>query len=291
MRITGNRMIDVAKAADAANQSRVAKFAAEASSGLRVTKPSDDPEAWAASQRASMKQTLAGGSVAALEVGRERLALTDHALGGIGDALSSMRVLALQGANASYGAADRAQLGAQVRTLFATAIAAANTQTVDGEYILAGSVSTSAPFSATGTYTGDSSVRDLPISDDAIVGSSITGASLTASAGVDVLPLFDRVASALEANDLAGLQSLLPELESATKQVGLARTQTGGTMNAVDSALSAHADLSTHLSTEVARAVEADIVTSASNLAKATHALEASRAITSHIVAVVDPSK
>lgn len=291
MRITGNRMIDVAATANAANQSRVAQASNEASSGLRVTKPSDDPGAWAAAQRAQMKKTLAGGSAAALEVGRERIALTDHALAGVGDALSSMRELAIQGSNASLGANDRAALAVQVRAMFASAIEAANTQTVDGEYILAGTQSTTAPFSTTGAYSGDTSVRDLPSIESSLTGSSIPGSSLTASAGVDVLPLFDRVARALETNDVAGLQALLADVETATKQVGLARTQTGGTMNVLDAALSAHADLSAHLTNEVSRAVEADIVASASNLAKATHALEASRAITSHIVAVVNPTK
>jgi flagellar hook-associated protein 3 FlgL len=291
MRITGNRMIDVAAAANAANQSKVAKSANEASSGMRVGKPSDDPDAWASAQRASMKKTLAGGSAAALEVGRERLALTDHALSGVGDALSTMRQLATQGANASYGADERAQIAVQVRAMFAAAIDAANTQTADGEFVLAGSRSTSAPFSSAGAYAGDDDIRDLPITDDAISGSAIAGSSLTASSGVDVLPLFDRVALALETNDVAGLQALLGDIDRATKQVSLARTQTGGTMNVLDAALSAHADLNAHLTNEVSRAVEADIVASASNLAKATQALEASRAVTSHIVAVVNPTK
>jgi flagellar hook-associated protein 3 FlgL len=291
MRITGNRMIDVAATANAANQSRVAQASNEASTGMRVTKPSDDPDAWAAAQRATMKKTLAGGSVAALEVGRERLALTDHALAGVGDALSKMRELAVQGSNATYGADERAQLAVQVRAMFAAAIDSANTQTADGEYVLAGSRSTTTPFSATGAYAGDDDVRDLPITDDALTGSAVAGSSLTASSGVDVLPLFDRVARALETNDVAGLQALLGDIDTATKQVGLARTQTGGTMNVLDAALSAHADLDAHLTSEVARAVEADIVASASNLAKATHALEASRAITSHIVATVNPTK
>ncbi len=291
MRITGNRMIDVAANANAANLSRAAKAANEASSGLRVGKPSDDPDAWAAAERASMKKTLAGGSVGALEAGRERLAVTDHALAGVGDALSKMRELATQGANATYSADDRAQMAVQVRAMFAAAIDSANTQTANGEYVLSGSATTAAPFSATGVYVGNSDVRNLPITDDALTGSAVAGSALTAASGIDVLPLFDRVARALETNDVAGLQALLGDIATATKQVGLARTQTGGTMNVLDAALSAHADLNAHLTNEVSRAVEADIVASASNLAKATQALEASRAITSHIVAVVNPTR
>jgi flagellin-like hook-associated protein FlgL len=106
-----------------------------------------------------------------------------------------------------------------------------------------------------------------------------------------VLPLFDRIASALESNDPDALRALLGDVDTAVKQVGLARMRTGGTMNVLDAAIAAHADLDFHLTTEIARAVEADVVASASNLAKTTQALEASRAITSHIVALVNPTK
>jgi flagellar hook-associated protein 3 FlgL len=291
MRITGNRMIDMAQQANAANQSKAAIAANEASSGLRVEKPSDDPEAWAAAQRANAKKTVNAGSVSALETGRERLGLTDNALGSIGDALSSMRELAVQGSNASYGASDREKLAVQVRALFAGAVEAANTRSADGEYILAGSASNAAPFSNAGVYGGDATSRELPITDSATAVATVSGSVLTAGNGVDVLPLFDRVAKALETNDQAALSSLLGEIDTATKQVGLARTRTGGTMNVLDAALTAHAQLATHLASEVSRAVESDLVASASNLAKTTQALEASRAITSHIVALVDPTK
>lgn len=291
MRITGNRMIDMAQAANAANQSKAAAAANEASSGLRVQKPSDDPEAWAAAQRANARKTVAAGSVSALETGRERLGLTDNALGSIGDALSAMRELAVQGSNASYSASDRAQLAVQVRAMFASAVDAANAQSADGEYILAGTTSNTAPFSDLGVYNGDANARSLPITDDATAVAAVSGSVLTAASGVDVLPLFDRVAKALENNDPAALSALLGDIDTATKQVGLARARTGGTMNVLDSALDAHANLATHLASEVSRAVESDLVASASNLAKTTQALEASRAITSHIVALVDPTK
>ncbi len=291
MRITGNRMIDVAASNNAANQAKAAAAANEASTGLRVTKPSDDPEAWAAAERAAAKKTLTGAATTALHAGRERLDLTDGALAGVGDALSTMRELALQGSNASYSAEDRADLAVQVRSLMASAVGAANAKSADGEYILAGTRSTTAPFSTAGAYAGDSTARELATSESDLAGASITGSALTASSGVDVLPLFDRIASALESNDPDALRALLGDVDTAVKQVALARTRVGGTMNVLDAAIAAHADLDFHLTTEIARAVEADVVASASNLAKTTQALEASRAITSHIVALVDPTK
>jgi len=284
-------MIDMAVATTAANQSKVATASAEVSSGMRVTKPSDDPQAWATAQRAAVKRTLSDGAGAALEAGRERLDLVDNALSSVGENVSSLRELVVQGANASYGPAERAQLAVKARALLQGTVAAANTRTADGEYVLAGTASLTPPFSAAGIYSGDATARSLPITDDATTTGAIAGSELTAAAGVDVLPLFERVAAALDANDVTTLQSLLDDIGQATSQVGLARTRTGGTMNVLDGALDAHAALGERLASQISNAVETDVIASASNLAKASTALEASRAVTSHIVALVDPTK
>ncbi|NVB79232.1 MAG: hypothetical protein HOV81_12595 [Kofleriaceae bacterium] len=289
MRVTGNRLIEMQAATTSANQAKVATAAAEASSGLRVTKPSDDPAAWMTAQRATMRKTLAEGAASALNAGKERLDLVDGALAGIGEAVSQIRLLATQGANASYNANDRREIGVQVRSLFEAALASANSRSADGEYILAGSRSTTQPFSATGAYAGDADARALPATESLVASSTIAGSALTAAHGVDVLPLLDKVATALSNNDLTGLNSLLGDLGTAVQQVSLTRTRVGGVMNVVGAALSANDALHAHLENTISNAVEADVIESASNLAKASQSLEASRTVTSHIVGLLDP--
>lgn len=291
MRVTGNRLIDMARTATAANQAKVASAAAQASSGLRVAKPSDDPAAWLAAQRASARKALTSGAGEALAAGRERLELVDGALASIGEAVSQVRTLAVQGASASYKAEDRAALAEQVRALFATAVAAANSRSANGEYVLAGTQSLTPPFSSAGVYTGDATARDLPAAETTVASATITGSALTAANGVDVLPLLDRVATALAANDTAALQSTLDELQTAIDQVALSRSRAGGMMNVLVASLAAARDLDDHLTAEIANAVEADIVAAASELAKASSALDASRAVTSHIASLLDPRR
>jgi len=291
VRVTGNRLLDMSAAATAANQARVATASQEVSSGKRVAKPSDDPSAWMAAQRANAHKTLSHAAGEALKAGRDRLDLADGALAGIGDAVSQIRTLAVQGASASYNAGDRAELAVQVRSLFEAALASANTRAADGEYIFAGTASLAAPFSATGTYSGDGTARDLPATEQATTTTTIAGTALTAAGGVDVLPLLDRVATALAANDVTGLQAMLGDLQTAVQQVSLTRTRVGGYMNVVDSALTANDALELHLTTEVSRAIDADVIASATELSQASQALEASRAVTSHIVALIDPNK
>jgi flagellar hook-associated protein 3 FlgL len=290
MRITGNRLIDLAAASSTKNQSTVGTVAAQLSSGLRVTAPSDDPAAWVAAQRTKLRQVLSQGAGAAVAGSRDRLNLTDGALASIGDVVSQIQTLAIQGSSDTYNATNRAGLGAQVRGLFQSALASANAQSSDGEFLLAGAASLTAPFDATGVYHGDAGVRAVPISDSVTSGTTIAGSTLTAANGVDVLPLLDRVATALSNNDMPGLLAALPDLATAVKQIAMTRSQTGAAMSSLDQTTAARAQLEQDLQQSISRYVEVDTVSAASDLAKASQALEVSRAVSSHIISLLAPS-
>lgn len=287
MRITGNRLMDVSSAASVRTQSTVAEVAEQVTSGLRVGKPSDDPSAWLAAQRTKLRQAMSQGTGGAVDASRERLAITDNALASIGDVVSQVRQLAIQGSSDTYNPGDRAGLGAQIRGLFQAAIASANVQGNDGEYLLAGDASLTAPFDAAGVYHGDAAIRAVPTGDAITSGTSIAGSSLTAARGTDVLPLMDRIATAMANNDLPTLLAALPDLDTAVKQISLARTQTGGAINVLDQTTSARTALEHDMSQAISRYVEVDTVTAASDLAKATQSLEVSRAVSSHIIAML----
>lgn len=289
MRITGSRMIDLAAAATAKNQTQVGAASTEVSSGLRVARSSDDPAAWAAGERAKLHRSLAGGASAAIQASRDRLDETDAALATIGEAVSEVRQLAVQGSSASYNAEDRAALATQIRALLVTVRGAANARSSDGEYLLAGSRSLTEPFDAAGNYAGDDARREVPMSEGATTFATVSGADLTASSGVDVLPLLERVAAAFAANDPDSASAMLGDLQTAIRQVGAARTRTGNTMSVLDATKDAQAVLAENLEREIARNVETDTISAASALAKASQSLEASRAVTSHVIQLLAP--
>jgi len=290
MRVTGNQLIDAAQASTSRAQESVGRATSQVSSGLRVEKPSDDPAAWLAAHRAGLRKALMDGSRAAIAASRDRLDQTDEALSEIGDAVAQVRTLAVQGASASYGANDRAELGLQVRALFQSALAAANTKTPDGEYLLAGAASLTEPFDPSGAYVGDSTTRQVPTGDEGTAAMAVPGSELTAARGVDVLPLLDKVATALSTNDMTALGGFLAQLGTAVQQVSITRTRAGGTMQVLDATVAAHDVLSEHFAKTISDAVEVDTVAAASDLAKASQALEISRAVSSHIVSLLDPS-
>jgi len=82
----------------------------------------------------------------------------------------------------------------------------------------------------------------------------------------------------------------IPDLQTAVAQISSARTRSGSAMNVLDQTTTARAALEGNMQQMIARFVESDTVTAASELAKATQSLEVSRAVSSHIVAMLDPS-
>lgn len=291
MRVTGNRMMDLATGATLTGQSRVAAAAQEVTTGLKVTRPSDDPRAYVSAERSKLHKTLVEGSTKAMQSSRERLIQVDGALATIGDMVSQVRTLAISGASLSYNGSDRSQMAEQVRTLMSTAIGAANVRSPEGEYLLAGSDSLVEPFAPTGAYNGNSVVRDVATSPSSAVRSSVSGAELTAAGGgVDVIPLMERVAAALAANDPTAIAGTLDDLAKAVSQVGLARTRVGGSMNVLDATVTAHGELEESLTKAISADIEVDAIEAASNLAKTSQALEVSRTVTSHLISLLKPS-
>jgi flagellar hook-associated protein 3 FlgL len=287
MRITPQHIIELAAAATSRAQSAVADATSVASSGLRVAKASDDPAAWAAAQRDRVRQTLADGDGSAIATGRGTLEQTDGSLSTIAGIVAQARTLATQAASATYNASDRAALGTQVQGLFQAALAAANAQSGDGEYLLAGAKSTTPPFDANGNYQGDATARTVSASPQAI---GVPGSMLTAANGVDVLPELAKLATALSSNNVAGIQASLGTLTTATDQVSLARGRAGTGLAALSQADDARQQLSTHLDGVISDLVEADTVGAASSLARATQALDVSRAISTHVIASLTSS-
>jgi flagellar hook-associated protein 3 FlgL len=284
MRITTTHLADQVTAASQRAEARLATASGVASSGLRVQVASDDPVAWAAAQRDKVRQALGAGTGAAIQTSTTSLEQTDGALSTIGDAISRARELAVQGAS-DTNANERAALGTQVQALYAAALAAANTQGSDGAYLLAGAQTAAPPFDAAGVYQGDAATRAVATSEHGSDAVSVAGTALTATAGVDILPELAKLATALSANNLVGIQAGLGALTTATRQVGTARQQAGVGLAALSDAETSRQALATHLSTSISGLVEADTVGAISELSQASQALDITRAVGSNVLA------
>lgn len=291
MRITAHRMLELAGQAATRAQSDVADLAAQVSSGKRVERPSDDPLAWANARRLALRQAMSEGRGEGLALGADALAETDRALASIGDVTAEAKQLALQASNASLGATERATMAERVRSLFDLARTAANTRGASGEYLLAGAQSDKEPFDPRGVYQGDAGTRALETGEAGTATASLPGTALTAAGGVDVLPALARLASALDANDLPGIQLAIDEMSTAHDQVSKARTAVGSMGAVLRDADDARGELEVTLQGRIAAFTEVDVVTAASELAQRTRALEAAQAVNGRLAQLLSPSR
>lgn len=290
MRVTETRMIELAGDAVSQARDRAAAAGEVMSGGLRVTLPSDGPGAWADGIRAEIRSRLADHRGSAVARARDGLIAADRSLEVVGGALSSASELALQMANGTLSADERKSGAIAIRALREQAIAAANGRGVDGEHLFAGSLGDAPPFSPGGVYAGDLVVRQIETFDGLSQTVTLSGAVLTAASGVDVFKVLDDLATALDANDVAGVKTAIGGLNLAIGQVARTRSEVGTRISALDGAEESRRALVVHLAEIHARAVEADPVAAASALASAKVGLEGARAVAEQIIAMTRPT-
>jgi flagellar hook-associated protein 3 FlgL len=149
------------------------------STGKQRVNPSDDPagSAWSL----SLKQTLQitdqfqdNGKIA-----QNRLDLEDSTLQGVINVLQRARELAVQGANDTYNADDRAIISTEVRQLIQEVLGLANTQDSNGSFLFSGFQGNVKPFTQNGDgefqYHGDQGQRLVQIGPERQVASSDSG--------------------------------------------------------------------------------------------------------------------
>jgi flagellar hook-associated protein 3 FlgL len=286
MRVTEGRMVDLAQVAVSRARTRAAEAGEVATTGVAVAKASENPGAWAQGARAAMRNEVSEGRGRGVAAARERLAETESSLETIGDVLGDVRELAVQMANGGLNASDRAGGAIAVRAMREQILAAANKRGGDGEFVLAGAQGDAAPFSAAGVYSGDGTVRQVHSSETGQLAGSINGTVLGASEGVDIFASLDTLATALENNDVPGIQASLETFRTAINQVSRARTSLGAQVKALEGADVARTAFEQHLAEEQNRVQGADPAEAYSNLQHAASALEAARAVAEKLVAM-----
>jgi flagellar hook-associated protein 3 FlgL len=287
MRITETRMWELATDAVGAARDRVAQTGEIMQTGVRVTRPSDDLAAWSQGERAAVRKSMSADRGDAIGSARDGLSATDAALATMTTTLTKLNELAIQAANGTLSASDRAGLAAEVDDLREGALAALNQKGLDGSYLLGGSQATVAPFSSGGLWQGDGIGRVIETSENSSATVSVSGQALTAANGVDVLGVFATLSTALKTNDVATVQSSLPQLQQAIAQVATLRTDVGTRIAALDDADGARQSFEQTLAETHARAVESDPVEAASNLTAASNALSAARASVQQLLSLL----
>jgi len=263
-------------------QARGERAQQQLSSGLRVSKPSDDPDQ--VGNILQLSSTLARNE----QIGRNldqvktEVDTGERALSTAVSTLEQISVIAAQGANFTVSTSTRAGLAKQVQDLLDRLIANANTS-VGGRYVFGGDSDQVAPYdldltSATGTtpYAGSAATRQVEHPRGGTITVSQTAQEIFDAPGAaSVFGAVNSLRVALLADDQAGITASISALRTAHDHLGASLSYYGSIQNDVDAAISEVKTIGLRLSTNLAALREADLVGATLDLTNAKLSLDA----------------
>lgn len=258
MRITEQIRISTALSGVETSSSRLNDLTRMSSSGVKVDAPSQDPAAYARIVNADGQITLMTARQSSISSASSDLSLADTTLSSASDLLTQAHSLALEMANGSTSASDRANAATQIQGIRSQLVAIANTKGSNG-YIFGGTQTGTPPFDATtGAFSGNGQTKSVEVADGVTATANASGANaFTAAGGSDVLADLDSFATALSSNDLTGINTAISQMDADHSQIVGAQVQVGISEDRLTSA----GDVITNALTAVktARSADADI--------------------------------
>ena len=227
MRVTDNaRLLGVLRN-NAMSTNRLTTASRRASSGAKVTKPSDDPVAFATSVRRGSTLANMASRTRSARSAADELGVAEGALDSASELLAQAKSLAVQGANETLSATDRNALALQVRGIREQLLDLANTRGAGG-FVFAGSRTDSAPFDAAGVFTGNDSVMRVPVGDGVSPRMNVSGAkAFTTLGGTDVFVELAALDTALSSNDLLGIRNAIGTVQRGYDQMVAVQVDAG----------------------------------------------------------------
>jgi len=163
-------------------QAQLAQLNQEISSGVSLQTPADNPLGAAKAVQLSMTAATMTQYTSNQSSALSSLQAEDQTLSSVNSVLSSIHAVAIQAGDGSLSDTNRSALAAQMQSYRSQLLTLANSTDSAGNYLFAGYQSASAPFAdkAGGgvTYSGDSGVRQVQISDTRAVAQNDSGASV-----------------------------------------------------------------------------------------------------------------
>ncbi len=263
----------------------------QASTGMRLSAPSDDPVAAAQAARVQASLDATDGYRTTIRDVRGDVDLAETTLASAGDILTRAGELAMQGANGSLNASDRAALGQEVAQLKDQMVTLANAKGSTG-YLFGGTASTTPPFDAAGTFAGNPNDRVAAVGANVSMTVSVNGATaFTAAGGRDVFTELSNLQTALSTNNVAALSPSVATLDGARRQVLAARLDAGTKLARLDTADAAHQAGQTTLATQRSGLLQIDPAAAYTQLQATQAAVEQSIAVARSTLATLSQNR
>lgn len=203
-------------------QRTLAGLQEQATTGLRVNRPSDDPTAFERARYFEAESARIDGHLKTVSAGRLWVDETGAALADLADYAATAHTIAVQGRNDTMNLEEREALAKRVDSLLAQSVDRLNAQ-VDGEYLFAGNRTAQKPFAADGApATADGTLADFAGARLRRIGPNVDLAVNVSGERAQTLPggglatdAFRTLATALRANDGAAVTAALDGITAA----------------------------------------------------------------------------
>ena len=236
MRISNRMIVDRMLAHIAGTQQRLATVQERVASGRRINRPSDDPlgTSRVLAARSQIDRDLQYQRNIA--IGTSDLAAAEAALDSVQGVLARATELAVQAANGSLNASDRAAIAIEVSQLIEQALSVGNTKHA-GRYLFAGHLTTTTPFvpdiagnPTTVTYNGDTGAMQREFAEGERVQTNLTGDR----AWPGVFAALIQFRNDLKGNDLTALGLSSGALDAQLEAVLGLRSELGSKMRSIE---------------------------------------------------------
>lgn len=246
------------------------------STGKRVNAPSDD--AVRASTILSSKSLLSSLDQFQrnIEAGYTSLNLSEKALAGVKDVLTSIKEIAVASATGTADPASRANSAVVVSNLYDELVSLGNME-FDGRYIFSGFKTDTPAFSATGAFQGDSNRQEVRIGASSSITIGVNGGEVFkgAGGGTDIFQAVSDLIGALNSDDTAGIEASISALDASFNQVSGAVADIGGKVRRLNAAGETLTAANYELRSVISSLEDADIAEVISELKLGQIALEA----------------
>lgn len=287
MRVTDGMTFAAMRTSVQTAQARALAATNEASSGKRVSKSSDDPNSYGTAMVADRTLARLDAMDRASNVAQTDLTAASDALTTSSNILTRVKEIAVAGANATLTAADRATYAQEVTQLRNSLLETANTRSGD-TYVFSGGQSSTPAYSTAGVYGGDNVVRKIDVGDGAAMDANVPGNSIfSPTTGIDIFAVLERLQNFLGANDQAGVQSTLNDVDAAKSQVSSGQTDLGLKLGRVADATATRDTVRSEMQASKSTAVDADPSSSYINLLQSQQALDAAVSATQRMISTL----
>lgn len=254
----------------------------ESSTGLKVSKASDDPSAVASI--ISCRSTIVQNDryVENCKQVQDNLSNSEVSIDSVNDILTRAQEIAINGVNGTLSDADKATLADEVSQMRSALLDLANTQ-IDGKYIFAGYNDQTKPFTGDPVvYNGTDDSQLLEISPGTTVAKNITGKDLFMEP-TNLFTTLENLQNALTSGDATTISNQLADINAASEQVSSQLSFLGNTSSRMDDIISMHENATLTVKSTLSDKQDADLAEVLSEVNKMETALQATMQVTARV--------